>query len=113
MGEKDKKDMGADLIIKYRKKAVNVGRLNAYQINGELVTDEDEIDVLWADTIDDLKAEIEKFVAYTPKSVDDLDQATGRIDIKIEEALDTLIKIGRMTLIVDLIKEGFKTEVSR
>ena len=101
--------MGEDLILTWRGKKVNIGRAHNYEINGEIPT-QGKLDELWDNALDDLKIEINKFAGYTPDSLEELDEITRRLTTHVDDAWEDLLKVARLTIVLQLIDEGIKHE---
>ena len=101
--------MGEDLILKWGHKKINIGRAHNYEINGKLPT-QDEIDRLWDDILEDLKLDINKYAGYTPDSLEELDEITRRLTQHVDETWEEILKLARLTLVLQLVDEGIKHE---
>ena len=99
--------MGVDLFIKKGKESIWFGRkYQTFEHTDDIETEiEDTLDY-----ISKLKANINSYVAYSPKNVEDLNTVMTEISGDMEELTKSCEKLGRLYLIRDNLDDGWKIE---
>ena len=104
--------MGKDLLIKYKDNEFHLGRASAFEFDQQLITDEDLIDNELAKVARSLKTEMKLHASYTPKDLAELYKITADIDEKIHDAMEDILKVGRMYMLAGLLDQGFSVDYS-